>query len=419
MRYDLAATHRHMVRDAARTDAFRAAIHAVVRPGDAVLDVGAGSGILSLFAAQAGARVVYAVEQTAVAALAADLAARNGFAGTVRVLRADARRVQLPERVDVLVSEWLGTLGVDENLLEPVTVARDRWLKPGGALVPARVTAWAAPVRVPMRTEARFFDDRPYGLDLAPLAEASVHELLMSRRRVRGDDLAAPPAALWHTRVADVPAERARRPWSAALRFTAPREAPVAALCAWFDAALAPDVDLTNAPDAPDTHWGQLLLPLERERQLRPGDTLDAHLTCYPDVPGLSHFAWSVRQNEGAWEHHDTRTLSPPAMPPLPPRPAFAPAPYGPPQYGRPPYAPPQYAPPPASPVPNLLAQRAPSTPLTRFLAALAISPTRLRAFIVDPPAAMADAGLTETDRAALTSRDPLRIAQALYGGTP
>ena len=79
--------HRTMICDRVRTGAFRRAIDAVVRPGDIVLDVGAGSGILSVFAARAGAARVYAVERTPAAVLAAGLAAANGVAEIVRVIQ--------------------------------------------------------------------------------------------------------------------------------------------------------------------------------------------------------------------------------------------------------------------------------------------------------------------------------------------
>ena len=112
--YSHLAVHRLMLRDDVRTRAFRDALRAVVRPGDVVLDVGAGTGILCLFAAQAGAARVYAVERTSIARTARALVARNGFSDRIHILNDDIERVSLPERVDVIVSEWLGTLAVDD-----------------------------------------------------------------------------------------------------------------------------------------------------------------------------------------------------------------------------------------------------------------------------------------------------------------
>ncbi len=173
--------HRTMICDRVRTEAFRHAIESVVRPGDVVLDVGAGSGILSLFAARAGAACVYAVERTTVAAVAQGLAAANGVAEIVQVFHGDVMEIELPGRVDVIVSEWLGGFGIDEGMLGPVIAARDRWLKPGGVMIPRLVTAWAALVDDRYSGEmVQFLRDNPYGLKLDDLAEMTVNEIFYS-----------------------------------------------------------------------------------------------------------------------------------------------------------------------------------------------------------------------------------------------
>ena len=137
--------HESMLRDSVRCEAFRRAIVDTVTPGCAVLDIGAGTGILSLFAAQAGARVVYAVERTHIAELAQRIVSENGFGDRINVLQNDIETLELPEKVDVIVSEWLGGYGVDENLLPVVALARDRWLKPGGRVIPETVKSWIVP----------------------------------------------------------------------------------------------------------------------------------------------------------------------------------------------------------------------------------------------------------------------------------
>jgi predicted RNA methylase len=309
MQYATALVHRLLVRDSVRTSAFYRAVNAVVQPGDVVLDVGAGSGILSLFAARAGARRVYAVESEPIARLAARLAALNRLDGIVHVIEAPLESVSLPERIDVLMSEWLGTIGVDENLLALVLLARDRWLRSGARVMPRRVTAWMAPACLAMQPAIRFFRERPYGLDLTPLEEASVHELLSYRRRISPDDVIARPVQLWETDVATVPGARAALPSRASVQFVMTRRTAVNSLVAWFSAQLSETVSLTNAPDSPDTHWGQLLLPLSRERIVQAGDVISAQLACIPAGPLRSDLAWSVRIRGEAWEHHDTRVM--------------------------------------------------------------------------------------------------------------
>jgi phospholipid N-methyltransferase len=101
--------------DRKRTLAFRRAIDAVVRPGDTVVEVGAGTGILSLFAAAAGAAKVYAVEIDHVLARSLrETVLANDLADVIEVVEADALTADLPPDVDVVIGELIETGLLDE-----------------------------------------------------------------------------------------------------------------------------------------------------------------------------------------------------------------------------------------------------------------------------------------------------------------
>jgi SAM-dependent methyltransferase len=103
------------LRDDLRTRSFRTAIQQTVGPRDVVLEVGAGTGILSLFAAAAGARKVFAVEiDDYLCDCLEDTVQANGLSGTIEVLRGDARAIDLPSPVDVVIAELIETGLIDE-----------------------------------------------------------------------------------------------------------------------------------------------------------------------------------------------------------------------------------------------------------------------------------------------------------------
>jgi predicted RNA methylase len=111
--------------DTKRTEAFRAAIRATVRPGDVVLDAGSGSGILAFLAAEAGAGVVLAVEVDPLLASCLERSVRaNDLTDTIRVIGGDICTVPLPSSVDVFICEMLDTGLLDE--IQAVVVGRLR-----------------------------------------------------------------------------------------------------------------------------------------------------------------------------------------------------------------------------------------------------------------------------------------------------
>jgi SAM-dependent methyltransferase len=304
--------HRTMICDRVRTDAFRRAIASLVRPGDVVLDVGAGTGILSLFAARAGAARVYAVERTTIAVLAQELAAENEASETVNVIHGDLMDIELPERVDVIVSEWLGGFGVDEGMLVPVIAARDRWLKPGGAMIPSSVTAWAGLVHDSYFGEiVGFLRDDPYGLRMDGLVEMTVNEILYSGsfRHLTAADRRSEPGRLWTTDAKLIPLEEAQAPHEAETLLQVRDPGTANALALWFSADLAPGLSLSVGPGDPPTHWGMTTAPLRSPLELAPGMVVRARVRTAPARPMGTWTSWAVAMPGADWEEHDERSV--------------------------------------------------------------------------------------------------------------
>ena len=118
-----------------RLDRFAKALAAAIRPGDTVLDLGAGSAILSILACDAGARRAYAVEDTDAVSIARALVASTPYRDRIEILHGKSFDFTLPERADVLVADVHATFGLQEQGLAAMLDARDRLVKPGGRLV--------------------------------------------------------------------------------------------------------------------------------------------------------------------------------------------------------------------------------------------------------------------------------------------
>lgn len=173
--------HARMLHDQRRTGDYLAAIAVAVRPGDVVLDIGTGSGVLAVAAARAGARHVYAIEASDIAGVAERVFAVNGVADRVTLIPGWSRQVDLPEPADLLISEIIGSEPLDEEILETTLDARRRLLAPGARLVPHTLTLMARPLRIPdvdMRQRAigpsavRRWQNL-YGMDFQPLLDAA------------------------------------------------------------------------------------------------------------------------------------------------------------------------------------------------------------------------------------------------------
>lgn len=284
--------HRMMIADLTKMDAYARAIEAVIRPGDVVLDVGAGTGVLSMLAARAGAKRVHAVESMPVAELAHELVVSNGLSDIVSIHRADLVQLDPIEPVDRVIGDWMGRYLVDDAMFEAVAAAK-RWLKPEGTMHPDRVRLLLAPVGdfgVPM---VEGFELLAHGLDLRPARERALNSCY--RAALTPAQLIGPPVVLHDWDCGDP------EPMiDIELEFACERDGVLKGLAGFFEADLAPEVMLSTSP-AHDTHWSQYLFPLE-PRHVEAGDRFTLRV-------GWDGERWTWGDQQSDWTRHRSSVL--------------------------------------------------------------------------------------------------------------
>ncbi|PNY09870.1 putative histone-arginine methyltransferase 1.3-like protein [Trifolium pratense] len=261
---------QNMLQDYVRTGTYYAAVmeNRTDFFGRVVVDVGAGSGILSLFAAQAGAKHVYAIEASEMAEYARKLIAGNPLLGQrITVIKGRVEDVVLPEKADILISEPMGTLLVNERMLESYVIARDRFLTPNGKMFPTSGRIHMAPFSdeylfVEIASKGLFWQQQNYyGVDLTPL-HGTAFQGYFSQPVVDAFDprlLISP--SMFHAMDFTKIKEEELYEIDIPLRFIASVGARVHGLACWFDVLFnGSSVQrwLTTAPGSPVTHWYQL-----------------------------------------------------------------------------------------------------------------------------------------------------------------
>jgi hypothetical protein len=293
--------HRGLLQDEVRTNAFRDAIRRSVTPESVVLDLGTGSGILALFAAEAGARRVFAIDATHSADLASFLARHLGFSDRIQVIHDHSTKVELPERANVLVTETLGSFGFNEQILSSVIDARARLLTADAVIIPQRIELFLVPSDDASIYERRvsWWNGKPYGFDFSPLS-VFASNIVFVGSVARDSFLAAPArviaADLTTIRSADV---------SGHAQFTATRGGMLHGFAGWFRAELADGIELSN--EAPGSHWEHVFLPLASPVNVEAGTPIDVDLESHDG----STWRWKGMAGDAAFDQM-TPLSSPP-----------------------------------------------------------------------------------------------------------
>jgi len=180
-RFDASSVHIRMLNDRQRMRAYQHAIFRNVSTQDVVLDIGTGTGVLAVMAAQAGAKHIYAIEQSNLAMQARKLFAKNSLAEKITLIEGRSTNIELPERADIMISEIIGNDPLQENILPIFRDAVKRLLKPHAQLIPARLKIYGVTISVPQETYQKHVFTRTkaaewqrhYGIDFSSLVTAA------------------------------------------------------------------------------------------------------------------------------------------------------------------------------------------------------------------------------------------------------
>lgn len=279
-----------------------------------------------MFCAKAGAAKVFAVDASAIINKAQENIFRNNLSDVITCVHGKIEEITLPggvEQVDIIVSEWMGYCLLFEAMLPSVLYARDRYLRPGGLLVPSHANLWVAPV-----ADAEYVSDNVhfwrdvYGFDMRamqtgiyddarvlqwavslPPFSASTASSSSDADKSGSNTIVGPPSAfklldLYTVNTPD-------------LSFTAPFASTLArdvdavdGFLVWFDMFFAPTrdssrhaVDLTSTanewaradpqdrvafttgPYGKETHWKQGLLLTKGEKERKKGEEIKGEIT--------------------------------------------------------------------------------------------------------------------------------------------
>jgi len=293
--------HYGYISDPVRTDRFRQAIVQAIRPGDVVVDLGCGFGILGLMCLRAGAARVWGIDRTEAIEIARETAARAGLGDRYHCLREHSFRAELPELADVIICDHVGFFGFDYGIIAALGDARRRFLKPGGKVIPGTISlkiagitsddcrrsadAWAdasIPAEFHWLREYGTNSKHPHDFEAADLATDSGDLLTINLDGECPDSM------------------------EGQIDLVATRDGAIDGVGGWFECELVPGVSMSNSPLDPDRiRREQAFFPFDRGLDAMTGDRICTTMNVRHDPGIIGWRSENVRtgeiRNQSTW----------------------------------------------------------------------------------------------------------------------
>ncbi|NXM72556.1 ANM3 methyltransferase, partial [Serilophus lunatus] len=275
--------HEEMLKDKVRTESYRDFIYQNphIFKDKVVLDVGCGTGILSMFAAKAGARKVIAVDQSEIVYQAMDIIRLNKLENIITLVKGRIEEVDLPlEKVDVIISEWMGYFLLFESMLDSVIYARDKYLAEGGSVYPDICTISLVAVGdMSKHVDKLLFWEDVYGFDMSCVKKAVIPEAVVEV--LNPNTLISTASVIKH-----IDCNTASTPdleFSSDFTLSITMSTKCTALAGYFDIFFEKNchnkVSFSTGPQCTKTHWKQTVFLLEKPIPVEEGEVLRGKIT--------------------------------------------------------------------------------------------------------------------------------------------
>uniref|UniRef100_A0A6N2MRV8 Protein arginine N-methyltransferase domain-containing protein n=1 Tax=Salix viminalis TaxID=40686 RepID=A0A6N2MRV8_SALVM len=278
--------HEEMLKDVVRTKTYQNVIfqNKFLFKDKIVLDVGAGTGILSLFCAKAGAAHVYAVECSHIANMAKEIVESNGYSNVITVLKGKIEDIELPvAKVDIIISEWMGYFLLFENMLNSVLYTRDKWLANDGIVLPDKASLYLTAIEDAEYKEDKIeFWNNVYGFDMTCIKKQAMGEPLVDT--VDQNQIVTNCQMLKTMDISKMASGDTS--FTVPFKLVAERDDYIHALVAYFDVSFTKCHKLTGfstGPRSRATHWKQTVLYLEDVLTICQGEALTGSMTVAPN----------------------------------------------------------------------------------------------------------------------------------------
>ncbi|CAF0869780.1 unnamed protein product [Adineta ricciae] len=279
------AVHEELLKDEIRTKTFRNAMisNRHLFKDKVVLDIGCGVGIFSLFAAKAGAKMVIAVEKSNVVEYAKKIIRANRYDKVIKIVKGKIEDIELPEgiqKVDVIIAEWMGYSLFYDSMIQSVIYARDKYLKPGGVILPDRATVYITGIE-----DRDYKEDKVewwanvYGYNMSCLKNYVMREPLIDtvdKRQICTDHFALKTYDLKTMTADDIDMD-------VKFQLRAVRDDYIHAFVTYFVvefSACAQRTVINTAPGAGHTHWKQTVFYFPDYATIKQNEVLEGRYYC-------------------------------------------------------------------------------------------------------------------------------------------